>query len=988
MEQSKLKTPGQIYGNFKLNQVLEIKELQATLKELVHLPTGAHIMHIENEDPENLFCLSFQTLPYSSNGVAHILEHTVLCGSKKFPIKDPFFAMNRRSLNTFMNALTGADFTCYPAASQNPQDFYNLLEVYLDAVFHPKLDHLSFLQEGHRLEFANPLDSKTNLEYKGIVFNEMKGALSSADARLQEAMNFELFPNITYGYNSGGDPKEIPTLTHEELLAFHKNYYHPSRCLFYFYGNIPIENHLDFIEKNAFVDVEALPPLPPPSLQPRFHEKKSVDLTYPIASDESTENKTLISFGWLTCNILDQEEILALSVIEIILMDSDASLLKRALMNSKLCKQASCFIETDYTEIPLIITLRGCNPESKDPLMAIINETLKKIVKEGISETSIENALHRLEFYRSEITGDHTPFGLSLFFRSGLIKQHGADAKNGLMIHSTFDKLRNLILKNPNYLTDLIQKYLIDNQHFVTITMRPDRELAAKEIADELESLQKIRSKYTEDEMNLLVKQAQDLINFQKDQEDEDLSILPKVNLEDVEKNIRNYPLKKEELKNLTLYHHECFTNGIVYADLTYQLPRIEENDLSLVRLFTILLTQVGTKKRNYLEQIEYIQAKTGGISSSLALNPQATNSDIYFPSLHIHGKALHRYSKNLFEIIVDIVSSADFDDRERVKEIILKHYTSLQSAFNQNALKYAINLSSSQINSAGAIVNDWYGIRYFETIQKIATNIDETLEPLIEKLKEFQKKLLCLKGQELIVSSDENIYQELKNQKFYGLQDLSLHSFEPWLDDYLIPKIPSQARIIPSPIAFIGKVFKTLPYSHEDSAILSVSSFLLDNLYLHQKIREQGGAYGGGAVCNTMAGTFYFYSYRDPNILSTLNAFQESIQMILNGEFDNEDLIEAKLEMIQGMDSPVSPGSRAYLAYSWLKEGKTDLLRQNFRDKVLSLTKEMVIEAIKTHLLPNFELGKTIVFAGKELIEKENRLLIEENKDPFPIRK
>ena len=981
-----LQKPGQKYHNFELTRITEIKELQCILREFVHIPTGAHVMQIDNDEPENLFCLSFQTLPYSSNGVAHILEHTVLCGSKKFPVKDPFFSMNRRSLNTFMNALTGADFTCYPAATLNAQDFYNLLDVYIDAVFHPKLDLLSFKQEGHRLEFEIPNDPNSPLEYKGIVFNEMKGALSSADARLSEIMNHALFPDITYGHNSGGDPQSIPDLTYQELLDFHNVYYHPSRCLFFFYGNMPLEGHLDFIEKNALANVEKLPALPKPLVQPRFKEKKSLQAFYPISSDEELIDKTLVSFGWLTCNILQQEELLALSVIEIVLMDTDASPLKRALMNSGLCKQASCFTENDYTEIPLIITLRGCNPGTTEKLESIIRETLNNIIKDGIAKESIENALHRVEFYRSEITGDQAPFGLSLFFRSGLIKQHGADPERGLMIHSLFQQLRDHIAKDPQYLTNLIKKYLLDNPHFVSITMMPDKTLGAKEIAAERQILQNIKSNFNEDDVKRIVNQAAELAAFQKSEESEDLTILPKVTIADVDPNIRQFSLTVDRLNTLTAYHHECFTNEIVYADITFHLPLIAKKDLPYVRLFTILLTQIGSGGRDYIENLDYIQAKTGGISSSLVFNLQATNSDEFKPSLHIHGKALHRYAEHLFKIMTDTVSSPDFLDVKRIKEIILKHYTALHSSFNQNALKYAINLSGSTINIAGSIIDEWYGLQYYETIKEIATDLDTHLPALCCKLKELQEILLCVNHPELVVTSDKTLYSYLKTNKFFGLQDLNLRPFTPWKIDGLAPVVNSQARVIASPVAFIGKAFKTVPYSHIDSAALNISSHLFDNIVLHQKIREQGGAYGGGAVCNTMAGNFYFYSYRDPNIVSTLKAFSESIDSIIDGNFETEDLEEARLEMIQGMDAPVSPGSRGYLAYCWLQEGKTSEIRQKFRDRILSVTSDDVINAVKKHIQPQFEIGKTVIFAGKELIEKENQVLVESGEKPFPI--
>lgn len=981
-----LEHPGDKYHDFELTKVMRINELQCTLKELIHLPTGAHVMHIGNDDPENLFCLSFQTLPYNSNGVAHILEHTVLCGSNKFPIKDPFFAMNRRSLNTFMNALTGADFTCYPAATQNPKDFYNLLNVYLDAVFHPSLKFLSFKQEGHRLEFATPTDPKTPLEYKGIVFNEMKGSLSSADARLSEAMNYALFPNMTYGYNSGGDPKCIPSLTYQELIDFHKTYYHPSHCLFFFYGNMPLTKHLDFIEEHALKNIKKATPLPAPHFQERFKEKKVVSASYPVSKEENPENKTLIAFGWLTCNVLNQEEILALSVIEIVLMDTDASLLKRALLNSGLCAGVSCYIETDYTDIPVVITLKGCNPESKDKLEAIIKKTLKKVVHDGIASESIENALHRLEFYRSEITGDHTPYGLSLFFRSALIKQHGADPVHGLMIHSLFQNLRNHIEEDPHYLTKLIQKYFIDNTHFVELTLLPDTTLAAKELAAEQETLENIRSNLSAEETQKIIDQALELNAFQKEQEEEDLSVLPKVSLSDVNPKVRFFKLEQEKCGSLKVYHHTCFTNEIVYADLCFPLPQIDVKDLSLLRLFTILLTQVGAAGRDYIQNLEYIQARTGGISSSLALNSQASDGDVFHPAFHLHGKALHRYAKNLFEIMTDIVSSPDFSDTKRIKEIILKHYTALQSSFNQNALKYAINLSGSCLNEAGFVIQEWYGLTYYENIKKLVQTLDEDIDLLCQKFQEIKDKVLCLNHKELIITSDEPLYHYLKENQFYGLQNLSSKSYTPWKNAFSLPTVVSQARTIASPIAFIGKVFKTIPYSHPDAAVLSVSSFLFDNIVIHKQVREQGGAYGGGAVCNSLAGTYYFYSYRDPNIATTLQAFSDAIKKIANGHFDEDDLEEAKLEMVQGMDAPVSPGSRGYMAYCWLVEGKTDELRQQFKARVLSLTKQDVMDAIKKHIQHKFQTGKTIIFAGRELIEKENAALEKAGDKAFPI--
>ena len=967
---SKFHTVGQVYRDFKLTRLLPIQELQCHLYELVHLPTEARVMHIANEDPENLFCLSFQTLPDSSNGVAHILEHTVLCGSKKFPVKDPFFAMTRRSLNTFMNALTGADFTCFPAATQVPKDFYNLLEVYLDAVFHPILNRFSFLQEGHRLEFAKPDDPSSPLEHKGVVFNEMKGALSSPGTRLGEEMHAALFPNITYGFNSGGTPRDIAELTYEELIAFHRKFYHPSRCLFFFYGNMALEGHLDFIAKQALEGVTKGEPLPAIPNQPRFLQPRRFQTLYPISSDEEERGKSYLSFAWLTSHVQEQEELLALSILEIILLDTDASPLKKALLKSGLCKLVSSHIDTDVHENPLMINLRGCEAESAEACEQVIRETLEQIVRQGIPLDQVENAIHQLEFFRSEITGDHIPFGLSLFMRSALLKQHKVDPEEGLKIHTLFDGVRKKAVENPNYFGLLIQKYLLDNPHFVRIVMAPNRDLGALEQAHERAELDQIQAALTAEESAQLVKQAQDLQKFQKMQEEEDINILPKVTLDDVPKMARDFPLTREKQGNLEIFHHSCFTNKIVYCDLVFPLPDLKEEDLPFVRLFTTLLFQMGSGERNYEQNLEFIQANTGGMSASLVLNQQAADHTRLDPALHLRGKALHRKSRSLFTLLNETTTSPNFKDKGRLKEVLQKHYTALESSLNQNALKYAINLSSSGLDKASKIGNSWYGLDYYHKIKQFDQKLD--LDLLVDQMERLKERLLNLDNPHLVITCEAAFYDELKGHEFYGLTQLQTQEYMPWKGDFTLPEVETQGRQIPTPIAFTSKVLRTVPYVHPDSPALAVAACLFDNLILHPKVREQGGAYGGGASSHSTSAIFYFYSYRDPNINSTLKAFEIAVQEMLKGHFDEQDLQEAKLEIIQSLDDPIAPGSRGDYAYGWLREGKTTEVRQAYRDRVLALTRKDVMQAIKAHIEPQMAKSATVVFAGKELFAKE----------------
>ncbi|MBA2368100.1 MAG: insulinase family protein [Candidatus Protochlamydia sp.] len=981
----RLSAVGQKYHAFTVIKSLEIPELQCLLRELVHEPTGARIMHIGNDDPENLFCLSFQTLPNNSNGVAHILEHTVLCGSQKYPVKDPFFSMNRRSLNTFMNALTGADFTCYPAATQVPTDFYNLLEVYLDAVFHPTLHELSFAQEGHRLEFAISNDPHSPLEYKGIVYNEMKGGLSSSSARLAEAINETLFPETTYGVNSGGDPAVIPTLTYQELKDFHKKYYHPSRCLFFFYGDLPLEGHLDFIAEHALINVERVSPLPPIPLQPRFSAPVKREFSYPISPEEETADKALLAFGWLTCHILEQEDVLAMNILEIILLDTDASPLKMALLRSGLCKQVNSFIDVEINEIPWGIILKGCNPNDADALEKIVHDTLNEICLKSLPTQMIENAIHQLEFHRSEITGDHAPFGLSLFMRSGLLKQHGTEPEQGLMIHSLFDRLRQRNLSDPSYFNKLIKKYLLDNSHYVRIVMKPDKTLGAKEGEEERRKLRLIKEMLTEEEIKAIIQKAEMLASFQKQQEEEDIEFLPKVTLKDVPLTGREYPLTKEKAGPLTLYHHAAFTNDIIYADLVYNLPDLTEEELFYLRLLTVVLTQVGCGSRSYEENLAYIQGHTGGIGAGISLNLQASDNTLFYPTFHLRGKALHRKASKLFPLMLDTLTATHLDGLKRFKEILFKHFSGMEGRLSQSALKYAINLSASALNPASKVANDLYGLNYYWKVRDLVKNFETQGPIVLAKLQAMREKVTCLDQPDLVLSCDALSYEELKRESFYGLQDIPAHPFTPWKGDFTLASIPPQGRLIASPVAFIGKVFSTVSYTHPYAPALTAAAFLFDNLTLHATIREQGGAYGGGAVSNPMSGNFYFYSYRDPNVVQTLKAFEEAIETIIEGDFDNSDLEEAKLEMIQSLDVPVSPGSQAELAYGWLREGKVGL-RQPFRNQLLKLEREQIIEAVQNVIVPQFEKGAVIVFAGQEQLDKANKELASEGKAPLHI--
>ena len=980
-----LETVGDTYGDFKLTKLQPIDELQVVLREVCHQPSGATIVHLANNDPENVFCLSFKTWPKNSDGVPHVLEHTALCGSKRFPIKDPFFSMNRRSLNTFMNAFTGSDFTCYPASSQIEKDFYNLLDVYLDATFHPELKKISFLQEGWRFEFSNAEDSNSPLEYQGVVYNEMKGTFAAPMTRLWDTLMSKLYKKLPYRHNSGGAPKEIPNLTYEELISFHDTYYHPGNCLFFFYGNLPLKNHLDFIGEKALSNLSKPTPLPLLPREDRLKQPLLFQEKYPVGEDSDLEKKAMIAFAYLTTHISDQEEVLALSLLDSVLMDTDASLLKSTLLQSGLCTTADGYLDPEMSEVPYVFLCKGCSEEETQKLLNLIETRLREIVKEKIPMEMIEASLHQIEFGRTEIIGNHMPYGLTLFMRSARSKQHGCALEDSLMIHSLFDKIREK-LKDENYLTNLIEKYLLNNTHRVDLVLTPSHTLTNEEKLNEQTRLEKIKSELTEDQKKRIVKQSQELEKYQIEMEKQNIECLPKVSLDDVPITVTDFHLIEEECAGLKVFHHPCFTNQILYVDLIFDLPHITEEELPYIHLFTALMTELGCKERSYSENLHKIHAFTGGLDTSCSLHIQSNSPLKMRPCLQIHGKALYRNVHHLFSLLKDTATSVRFDEEKRIEELLLQIFTGLENRLNNNALRYAIQESLSGFGPGPHISNKWYGLPFYNTIKHIAQNMSVELPKLIEKLRLLKEKLLCLEEPHLILSCDSKMMEQLKKESFYGLGELPQKSFSPWVTNFPANKVSSHGHPISSPVAFTAKGYKTISYLHPLAPALYVGTYLLENRHLHRSIREQGGAYGSGAHFNSSTGTFYFHSFRDPHLYRTFEAFDNAIDTIASGDFDARDLEEAKLGMIQGLDTPIPPGGRAMTSYSRHREGKTRKMRQHFRDQLLAVTKHDVCTIVEKELVKKKESRVAVSFASPTFFSEEEKKLSDKQK-ALPIQ-
>lgn len=960
---------GGTYKNYLITKVVPLQEIGSTLIECTHQPSGASIIKLINEDEENLFALSFKTWPTTSNGIAHILEHTVLCGSKKYPVKDPFFGMTRRSLNTYMNALTGGDFTCYPAATQVHQDFYHLLSVYLDAVFHPKLDPFSLMQEGCHLEFKEKKDPSSPLQFKGIVFNEMKGALGNKESRLSEAIMHALYPDITYGVNSGGDPKEIPSLTYEQLKEFHQTYYHPSRCYFFFYGNLPLEEQLDFLEEHAFKEIEKKEPLPLLARQKHFDQEKRL-ITYYPALPEQDEEQVLVAICYLTCSILEQEELLALNVLDILLMGTDGSPLKMALLKSNLCKQVDEVIDNEMNDVPYIIMCKGCKEETAEQIEKLIDTTLTQIAEEGFSEEMIEGAIHQLEMARLEITGGSTPYGLSLFFRSILLKQHGGNPEDALMIHSLFAKLRT---RKPSTYCQLIKKYFLNNRHKAVIEMRPDLHLGKQEERAEKEKLDKIKSSLSSEETKAIITKSIELEKFQKASEESSIECLPKITLEDVPKQGKEFSLEKSSFGPITLYAHDCFTNQLLYVDLVLDLPQCTPEEMPYLRLFCYLLPQIGTGGRNYKDTLDFMLQHTGGITAFFDLGHHVDDPNMMHPFFCLRGKALYRKADKLFTLLKDTLNNPDFSDEERIHELLIQHLHSVESNIQRSPLRFGVNLAASHFSAPSAIIHQCYGLAYYWQLKKIVADYKKKPTFFLNKCREFAGRILTLNKADLIVSADEEMLTTIKQNNLFGLSEIGQKNLPLWDSSLFSPiSVLSQAREIISPVSFTTLLFPTINYKHEGAAALSVASEIMENLTLHPLIRERGGAYGSGASFIPLLGQFHFYTYRDPHLAASLKAFTTAISQLCQGKFSEEELEQAKLQIFQDLDTPHPPCARAYTAYTRIRSGRTAEMRQKYRTRLFGVNKTEIQTGAKEFLKKEIKKAILITFAGKEFLEKE----------------
>ncbi len=935
-------------AQFELRQSRRIDTLDIDVHEFVHRKTGALHYHLEAENAENVFMVALRTVPMDSTGVAHILEHTALCGSERFPVRDPFFLMIRRSLNTFMNAFTTSDYTAYPFASTNKKDFYNLMDIYLDAVFFSRLDPLDFAQEGHRLEFENPEDESTPLVYRGVVYNEMKGDSSSVISVLYTELQKHLFPTSTYHYSSGGDPKHIPDLGYDELVDFYRSHYNASNAVFMTFGDLPVEELQTFMEEKALGRLSRVEEEIRVSPETRLVE--TVRVSAPYALDQGDVNrKTHIVMAWLLGENTDLEMLLKCHILSDLLLDTSASPLKRALEEFEFAASASplCGLEETNHEMSFMCGVEGSDPGHADDVENLILGVLSKIAEEGVEIERLEAVFYQLELSQREVGGDGMPYGLQLIFSSMSAAIHRGSPIDLLDLDPVIDKLRTEIY-DPSFIKDLVKSLLLDNPHRVRLVMYPDANLSKKQDDEEKAKLENIKTSLSSEAKEKLLAQAKALQERQN--MEEDLEVLPKVGLADVPKSLKIPVGKIHSSRNITSFN--AGTNGITYQQVITALPGMDFELFRLLPLYSQILTEVGSGGRDYLQTQLLQHAQTGGLHAFSSIRARESDTENFNAYFTLGSRTLNQQSQDLITLLWETSKTARFDEQERIRDLVKQIRVRKEANVAGNGNTYALTAASGCLRPVSWINHQLSGLGSLHYLKLLDDSLDQTagLQNFCDRLGKLRDTLFESPRQFLLVGESQENDSLIETLSSMWKEHTGHANSDAFAIDFDAKPV-NQAFMTSTPVNYCVSVYKTVPENHEDSPALAVLSAVLRNGYLHQAIREQGGAYGGGATHDSGNGLFRFYSYRDPLLNETFEAFKQSVDWLITGPIDFALVEEAILGIVSSIDAPGSPAGEARQAFHNALHGRGADQRRLRRASILDVNEKDIKRVAEKYL-------------------------------------
>ncbi len=920
----------EIEHGFELLEVQTIDELNATAKLYRHVKTGAELLSLETFDENKVFGITFRTPPPDSTGLSHIMEHSVLCGSRKYPVKEPFVELMKGSLNTFLNAMTFSDKTCYPVASQNLQDFYNLVDVYLDAVFYPRLTPEILEQEGWHYELEAEADP---LVYKGVVFNEMKGAYASPDNLMGRYSEQSLFPDNAYQFDSGGDPEVIPCLTYDQFKAFHETYYHPSNARIFFYGDDDPTERLRIVDE-YLRDFEALPVESSIALQAYRDAPWWVVRAYP--SGEDRPSKAMITVNWLLPENSDPTLALALGILSHILIETPASPLRKALIDSGLGEDViGGGLDDSVRQLYFSAGLKGVDPEDVDQVQELILATLRTLVAQGLDRETVEASVNTIEFRLREQNTGRYPRGLFLMIHALTTWLHDGDPLAPIAFEAPLQEIKAGLAENPAYFEVLIRQHLLENQHRTTVILEPDPTLQDQREAAEKAHLAAVKAARTEDELVALIAHTRRLKKLQETPDSpEALATIPSLKLEDLDREPKKVPTEALALDGTRVLYHDLFTNGILYLDVGFDLHSLPQDLLPYTALFLSALLELGTESEDFVKLTQRIGRQTGGISPATFTSAIRDNDGTAAWGF-LRGKATVSQVDDLLDILRDVLLSVRLDNSQRFTQMLLEKKARQEAGLVPMGHRVVASRLQAKFDASHWVEEQIGGLAYLFFLRRLADEVASNWPAVLEKLETVRELLISRNTMLCNVTLDAEAWTEVKPKLGAFLQALPGGSPEPaiWNPEY--GAVP-EALTLPANVNYVGKGAGLFDLGYQRHGATEVISHYVRSTWLWDRVRVQGGAYGGFCVFDAHSGAFSYISYRDPNLLQTLDVYDQTESFLRHLDLSEEELVKSIIGAIGTIDVYQLPDAKGYSEMARQLIGYTDEARQQYRIELL----------------------------------------------------
>jgi Zn-dependent M16 (insulinase) family peptidase len=953
------------YG-FELLKEQGIPELNITGKLYRHIKTGAELLSLENDDENKVFGINFRTTPQDSTGVAHILEHVVLAGSEKYPVKEPFIELVKGSLKTFLNAFTFPDKTSYPCASQNPKDFYNLIDVYVDAVFHPLMYQTTFEQEGWHYELENIEDP---LIYKGVVFNEMKGAYSNPDKILGEVINSSLFPDNTYQHGSGGHPRHIPDLTYEQFVDFQAKYYHPSNARVFWYGDDDPEERLrrtaGFLDGFEFLEVDTAV-----ELQEPFSQPVKVTQPYPVGAEDP---KCYTTTNWVLGEHGDPVTALGLSILNHILVGTQASPLRKALIDSGFGEDViGGGLSSVLKQISFSTGLKGVAPDDIEKVEALIDETLAELVQEGIGPKMIAASMNTVEFALRENNTGSFPRGLALMLGALTTWLHDGDPFDSISFEAPLQSIKDKIDKGDAYFESLIRDYFLTNTHRSVVTLEPDPELNQRIAEEEATRLKAVKEAMSREELEEIIKNTAELKLLQETPNTEEaLATLPSLTLDDLDEENKLIPLEVLDQSGVELLYHDLFTNGIVYLDLVFDLQAVPQELLPYLQLFAGGLIKMGTHEEDFVALSQRIGRETGGISASLMLQDKYKSKDIA-AKLLVRGKSTMEKVGSMLDIIHDILLTTNYDNQERFWQIINERKARMESSLVPGGHGVVNRRLKASQSLSGWLSEQVHGIENLFFTRDLIEEVDQDWEQIAAKFGQIRD--LVVNRNELLINLtlDRENFQQIRPLVDSLVERIPVKDLpaQPWQPDF---PTKGEGLAVPAQVNYVGKGANLYDLGYRHDSSISVILKYLRTTYLWDKIRVVGGAYGAFATFDLFSGSFNYVSFRDPNLFGSLENYDGVPEYLRSFELSQSELEKTIIGTIGDMDQYQLPDAKGYTSMVRYLLGYSDEARQVAREQILGTTAQDFRQLAEALEKVSSE-GRVVVVGSVEAIEQANK--------------